>query len=149
MIIVVQKLNLRLLNEMANQFSENQSDIKTLLKVYWPKSKCRLLENDLEILDSPGVDYKDEHDDCITRYCEDADVFILVVDGSRSLEKSVRNLFIGIFRKYFHDRIKHLSSESQRKYPNQIYSSLLINGIWLNKMTMWNWFDFDFMIDFY
>lgn len=90
------KQKIELLKEFANEFGSQKCDINALLKVYWPKSNCRLLRNDLEILDSPGIDYTKDSDEWICEYCKDADAFLLVVDGCSVLSKTEKNVLLRV-----------------------------------------------------
>lgn len=76
--------------------------------MYWPKSKCNLLQADVEFVDrytlctcmcmliliyycSPGVDMDPDVDDWINQHCLDADVFVLVANSEAALMNAVSN----------------------------------------------------------
>ena len=50
----------------------------SLVRVLWPQVRCRLLNAEVQILDSPGVDVTPDLDLWIDKYCLNADVFVLV-----------------------------------------------------------------------
>lgn len=65
----------------------------TLLKVFWPKSNSKLLQNEVVLLDSPGVDVSPEFDSWIDKHCLDADVFVLVTNAESTLTQTEKNFF--------------------------------------------------------
>ena len=70
----------------------------SVLEVYWPKSKCALLQEDVELVDSPGYSLTDSLDECINQSCLDADVFVLVAESESLLTKSEASFFVGVDR---------------------------------------------------
>lgn len=44
-------------------------DFRETVTVRWPREKCKLLRDYVEILDSPGLDVDEQYDDWIDRYC--------------------------------------------------------------------------------
>ncbi|ETE67972.1 Zinc finger protein, partial [Ophiophagus hannah] len=61
-----------------------------LVHVFWPKTKCALLRDDLVLVDSPGTDVTTELDTWIDKFCLDADVFVLVANSESTLMNTVR-----------------------------------------------------------
>ena len=53
----------------------------------WPKQSCKLLglSDDLILVDSPGIDVEANFDVWIEDYCQDADIFVLVVNSESTL----------------------------------------------------------------
>ena len=64
-----------------------------LVHIYWPKDKCLLLRDDVVFVDSPGIDMSSTLDECIIRYCLDADVFVFVANAESTLSLAVSELF--------------------------------------------------------
>nr|XP_054495445.1 mitofusin-1 isoform X3 [Agelaius phoeniceus] len=64
-----------------------------LVHVFWPKSKCALLRDDLVIVDSPGTDVTTELDSWIDKFCLDADVFVLVANSESTLMNTEKHFF--------------------------------------------------------
>ncbi|VDK27512.1 unnamed protein product [Gongylonema pulchrum] len=65
----------------------------SLLRVYYPKSASKLLQNDVVIVDSPGVDLSPEFDSWIDKHCMDADVFVLVCNAESTLTQAEKSFF--------------------------------------------------------
>ena len=62
------------------------------MHIYWPKDKCLLLRDGVVFVDCPGMDMASNLDECIDRYCLDADVFVFVVNAEATLTLAVREL---------------------------------------------------------
>ncbi|KHJ92088.1 fzo-like region [Oesophagostomum dentatum] len=75
----------------------------SLLRVFYPKGKGegenRLLQNDVVILDSPGVDLSPEFDSWIDKHCLDADVFVLVLNAESTLTQAEKSFFYRVAKK--------------------------------------------------
>ena len=65
---------------------ETKLSESSLVRVLWPQVRCRLLNAEVQILDSPGVDVTPDLDLWIDKYCLNADVFVLVGGFSNCLE---------------------------------------------------------------
>ncbi|CAB0028754.1 unnamed protein product [Trichogramma brassicae] len=64
-----------------------------LVRIFWPKSKCLLLRDDVVFVDSPGVDVTPNLDEWIDKHCLDADVFVLVANAESTLMLAEKNFF--------------------------------------------------------
>ncbi|MEQ2285912.1 Mitofusin-1 [Ameca splendens] len=73
-------------NQLAHALHMDPAlDSGSLVQVYWPKSRCALLREDLVLMDSPGTDVTLELDSWIDKFCLDADVFVLVGNSESTL----------------------------------------------------------------
>ncbi|KAF8360398.1 fzo-1 [Pristionchus pacificus] len=68
------------------------------LRVFHPRTAAdghanRLLQNDVVIVDSPGVDVSPEFDSWIDAHCLDADVFVLVSNSESTLTNAEKQFF--------------------------------------------------------
>ena len=79
--------------QMANARNDDSLECSTLLKIYWPISKCPLLKYDVVFMDSPGIALNQNLDEWIYDYCHDADLFVLVSDAMRALNSLERDFF--------------------------------------------------------
>jgi mitofusin len=73
--------------------SDEKLDSNSLVRVVWPKEKCRLLKEDVVFVDSPGIDVSSDLDSWIDQQCLDADVFVLVVNAESTLTKTEKEFF--------------------------------------------------------
>lgn len=53
--------------------------------------RCALLKDDVELVDSPGIDMNPNMDEWIDKHCLDADVFVLVSNAESTLMTAVSN----------------------------------------------------------
>ena len=58
--------------------------------------RCPLLNGDIELVDSPGIDMDPDLDQWIENYCLDADVFVLVSNAESSLMTVVSICLISV-----------------------------------------------------
>ena len=85
--------NVKNLTDIANALSDQHIDEKSLVVLNWPRSRCRLLEDDVILVDSPGVDVTKTFDDWIEDNCADADIFVLVANSESTLMMREKNFF--------------------------------------------------------
>ena len=52
-------------------------------------SRCPLLNEDVELVDSPGIDMNPNMDEWINKHCLNADVFVLVSNAESTLMTAV------------------------------------------------------------
>jgi mitofusin 2 len=81
------------LNHLGSALSDGKLDSNSLVRVLWPKEKCRLLKEDVVLVDSPGIDVSSDLDSWIDQQCLDADVFVLVVNAESTLTKTEKDFF--------------------------------------------------------
>ncbi|RNA04019.1 transmembrane GTPase Marf isoform X1, partial [Brachionus plicatilis] len=78
---------------LGSALSKEKLDSSSLVRVLWPKEKCRLLKEDVVLVDSPGIDVSIDLDTWIDQNCLDADVFVLVVNAESTLTKTEKDFF--------------------------------------------------------
>lgn len=71
----------------------------TLVSIFYPKSSSKLLQNEVVLVDSPGVDLKPEYDTWIDKHCLDADLFVLVANSESTLTQAEKSFFIRVSKK--------------------------------------------------
>ena len=74
---------------MKKVLDEGKLNEKDLVHVFWPVDKCKLLKDNLALVDSPGLNISSNIDDCI-----DADVFVFVVDAESEMMYYASQLYI-------------------------------------------------------
>ena len=80
--------NVQDISEVLNRYqSEKEAgeDNVELVVLNWPQERCPLLAEDVVLVDSPGVDMTRSHDTWIQKYCQDADIFILVANSESTI----------------------------------------------------------------
>lgn len=70
------------------------------VNLLWSRDRCQLLKNDDVILvDSPGVDIDEDFDACIDEHCSDADLFVLVLNAESTLMMREKAFFQAVASK--------------------------------------------------
>jgi len=87
------KQSVQSLSHLASALSKVKLDSNSLIRICWPKNKCRLLRDDVIFVDSPGIDLSPDMDCWIDKFCLDADVFVLVVNAESTLMQTEKNFF--------------------------------------------------------
>ncbi|KAJ8043120.1 Mitofusin-2 [Holothuria leucospilota] len=88
------KMNVESVSHLAHALaSERLQDQNTIVNIYWPKSRCHLLQNDVVLMDSPGTDVEASLDEWIDGRCLDADVFVLVSNAESTLMRTEKSFF--------------------------------------------------------
>ncbi|KQS52451.1 transmembrane GTPase fzo [Drosophila erecta] len=88
-----QHMELSALKELASAHSLRALKPSTLLHVNMAKNRCSILDYDVVLMDTPGVDVTAQLDDCLDSYCMDADVFILVLNAESTISRVERQFF--------------------------------------------------------
>lgn len=88
-----EKKPIQSVTHIANALNSGSLEYSTLVKIYWPISKCPLLKYDVVLVDSPGVDVEENLDEWIDEHCRDADVFVLVSNAESTLNIAEKNFF--------------------------------------------------------
>ncbi|XP_060564780.1 mitofusin-1-like isoform X2 [Ruditapes philippinarum] len=81
------------IKQLASALSNVKLKENSLIRILWPKNKCRLLREDVVLVDSPGIDVTPDLDLWIDKFCLDADVFVLVSNAESTLMQTEKNFF--------------------------------------------------------
>lgn len=81
------------IKQLASALSSVKLQENSLIRIIWPKAKCRLLREDVVLVDSPGIDVTPDLDLWIDKFCLDADVFVLVSNAESTLMQTEKNFF--------------------------------------------------------
>jgi len=85
--------NVSNLADIANALSDQHIDEKSLVVLNWPRNRCKLLEDDVILVDSPGIDVTKTFDDWIEDNCADADIFVLVANSESTIMMREKSFF--------------------------------------------------------
>ena len=66
---------------LGNALSSEKLEPSAKVRIVWPKEKCKMLGQEVVIIDSPGIDVETDLDAWIDRVCLDSDVFVLVANS--------------------------------------------------------------------
>ncbi|XP_030847518.1 mitofusin-2 [Strongylocentrotus purpuratus] len=83
----------QLAHALAGERDHEECQQSSILHIFWPKTQCHLLMNDVVLLDSPGIDVEQDLDEWINTHCVDADVFVLVLNAESTLMRTEKSFF--------------------------------------------------------
>ena len=88
-------------NDEENLEVEDLDEIQAQsINLYWPRERCPLFKNDdIILVDSPGVDIDEANDAWIDDQCADADLFILVLNSESTLMMREKAFFHAVSKK--------------------------------------------------
>ncbi|XP_023348232.1 transmembrane GTPase Marf [Eurytemora carolleeae] len=81
------------LSQLGNALSTETLEHNSQVRIHWPVEKCRLLGEEVVIIDSPGIDVEADLDNWIDRFCLDSDVFVLVSNGESTIMNTEKRFF--------------------------------------------------------
>nr|XP_019936202.1 PREDICTED: mitofusin-1 [Paralichthys olivaceus] len=111
--------SIKTVNQLAHALHMDESlDAGCLVRVFWPKTKCALLRDDLVLVDSPGTDVTTQLDSWIDKFCLDADVFVLVANSESTLMNTVRKQHTDRCVNFLVEELKVVDREEA---PNHIF----------------------------
>ena len=67
--------------------------MESIIQVHWPVERCRLLGEEVVIIDSPGIDVEADLDEWIDKHCLDSDVFVLVANAESTIMLTEKKFF--------------------------------------------------------
>ncbi|KAI1301415.1 Transmembrane GTPase Marf [Halotydeus destructor] len=94
-----EKKNVESVAHLANALNTERLDDASLVQIFWPKSKCTLLRDEVVLVDSPGIDVTPNLDEWIDKHCTDADVFVLVSNAESTLMRTEMAFFLKVSQK--------------------------------------------------
>ena len=81
------------ISQLGNALSNECVDPNTKVRVVWPKEKCKMLGEEVVIIDSPGIDVETDLDVWIDQVCLDSDVFVLVANAESTIMLTEKKFF--------------------------------------------------------
>ena len=68
----------------------------SLLTLQWPRARCPLLQADVVLVDTPGLDVTTAHDHWIDNFCQDSDIFVLVANAESTVMMREKHFFLEV-----------------------------------------------------
>merc|ERR1719412_2357928 len=81
------------LSSLGNALCSEKLDSMCRVRIHWPVEKCRLLGEEVVIIDSPGIDVETDLDEWIDKHCLDSDVFVLVANAESTIMLTEKKFF--------------------------------------------------------
>eukprot|EP00094_Tigriopus_californicus_P003961 TCALIF_03815-PA protein Name:"Similar to Mfn1 Mitofusin-1 (Rattus norvegicus)" AED:0.15 eAED:0.15 QI:0/0.4/0.33/0.83/1/1/6/0/658 len=87
------------MNELGNALAEHPLQPDCCIQLFWPRSKAALLEDDVVLMDTPGLDVETDFDSWIDQFCLDADLFVWLMNGESTLMMREKAFFLQVKKK--------------------------------------------------
>lgn len=81
------------ISQLGNALSSEKLEASAKVRIVWPKEKCKMLGEEVVIIDSPGIDVETDLDAWIDRVCLDSDVFVLVANSESTIMLTEKRFF--------------------------------------------------------
>jgi len=81
------------LPQLGSALAEARLESSCKVKIHWPVERCRLLGEEVVIIDSPGIDVEADLDNWIDKFCLDSDVFVLVANAESTIMLTEKKFF--------------------------------------------------------
>ncbi len=81
------------ITQLGNALCAEKLPCESKVRIVWPKAKCKMLAEEVVLIDSPGIDVETDLDEWIDKFCLDADVFVLVANAESTLMVTEKNFF--------------------------------------------------------
>jgi len=85
--------SLQSLPQLGSALCAEKLDSNCKVQIHWPVEKCRLLGEEVVIIDSPGIDVEADLDEWIDKHCLDSDVFVLVANAESTIMLTEKKFF--------------------------------------------------------
>jgi len=85
--------NLSSLPQLGSALCAGKLDSNCKVQIHWPVERCRLLGEEVVIIDSPGIDVEADLDNWIDKFCLDSDVFVLVANAESTIMLTEKKFF--------------------------------------------------------
>jgi mitofusin len=81
------------ISQLGNALCAEKLSSDSKVRIVWPKAKCKMLAEEVVLIDSPGIDVEADLDDWIDKFCLDSDVFVLVANAESTLMLTEKKFF--------------------------------------------------------
>jgi len=85
--------NLSSLPQLGSALCAGKLESNSRVQIHWPIERCRLLGEEVVIIDSPGIDVEADLDNWIDKFCLDSDVFVLVANAESTIMLTEKKFF--------------------------------------------------------
>ncbi len=85
--------NVGSLSHLGNALCAEKLEPSQKVKIVWPKERCKMLAQEVVLIDSPGIDVDTDLDHWIDKFCLDSDVFVLVANAESTLMLTEKKFF--------------------------------------------------------
>ena len=80
-----ERKSVQTLGQLGNALCSEKLAPNSKVRIVWPKDRCKMLEEEVVLIDSPGIDVESDLDEWIDKFCLDSDVFVLVANAESTI----------------------------------------------------------------
>ena len=80
-----QRKSVQTLGQLGNALCSEKLAPNSKVRIVWPRDRCKMLEEEVVLIDSPGIDVESDLDEWIDKFCLDSDVFVLVANAESTI----------------------------------------------------------------
>merc|ERR1712223_703487 len=81
------------LGQLGNALCSEKLAPSSKVQIVWPSDRCKMLEEEVVLIDSPGIDVETDLDEWIDKFCLDSDVFVLVANAESTIMLTEKKFF--------------------------------------------------------
>merc|ERR1712223_1886749 len=81
------------LGQLGNALCSEKLAPSSKVRIVWPSDRCKMLEEEVVLIDSPGIDVETDLDEWIDKFCLDSDVFVLVANAESTIMLTEKKFF--------------------------------------------------------
>merc|ERR1712223_102221 len=81
------------LGQLGNALCSEKLAPSSKVRIVWPSDRCKMLEEEVVLIDSPGIDVETDLDEWIDKFCLDSDVFVLVANSESTIMLTEKKFF--------------------------------------------------------
>ena len=80
-----ERKSVQTLGQLGNALCSEKLAPNSKVRIVWPRDRCKMLEEEVVLIDSPGIDVETDLDEWIDKFCLDSDVFVLVANSESTI----------------------------------------------------------------
>merc|ERR1711899_9441 len=88
-----ERKNVQTLGQLGNALCSEKLAPSSKVRIVWPRDRCKMLEEEVVLIDSPGIDVETDLDEWIDKFCLDSDVFVLVANAESTIMLTEKKFF--------------------------------------------------------
>jgi len=88
-----ERKSVQTLGQLGNALCSEKLAPNSKVRIVWPRDRCKMLEEEVVLIDSPGIDVETDLDEWIDKFCLDSDVFVLVANSESTIMLTEKKFF--------------------------------------------------------
>jgi len=88
-----ERKSVQTLGQLGNALCSEKLAPNSKVRIVWPRDRCKMLEEEVVLIDSPGIDVETDLDEWIDKFCLDSDVFVLVANAESTIMLTEKKFF--------------------------------------------------------